>query len=440
MKKVATRFPPSPTGYFHIGSARTALFNHLFAASQGGVMFLRFEDTDKARTKKEYEDDILAGMDWLKIPYEKASPMRQSEKTKSYTAALQQLITSNHAYISEEPKKDDPSKTMSVVRLKNPGSSVTFSDLIRGEVTFDTKELGDFVIARGTDDPLYHLTVVVDDHDMNITHVIRGEDHISNTARQILILEALDYERPIYAHIPLILASDRSKLSKRHGAVSINEYRSEGFLPEAMVNYLALLGWNPGGEQELYSMGELEKAFEINRVHKGGAVFDIEKLKWFNYEYLKRMSSEEYKAVLEKFRGDANIVPGILGVLQERCQTLKEASDALDSGEFSYLEGSISYETDLLTKGAKTDSATAASHLEAVLSMLEKLSGEDFSAERVKEAVFPYATEKGRASVLWPLRVALSGREKSPDPFVLAGIMKKEATLERVKDAIKKLR
>src|SRR3989344_423068 len=232
MTPVVTRFPPSPTGYFHIGSARTALFNYLFAKHNGGEMVMRFEDTDRERSKKEFEKDILEGLAWLGLKCDGAV-LRQSERTDIYRERLATLIGSAHAYEAEESTTEPG---MKVIRFKNPNVRVTFTDLIRGEVSFETTELEYFIIARTMNEPLYHLAVVGDDHDMGVTHVIRGEDHISNTQRQILILEALGCERPVYAHLPLILARDKTKLSKRHGAASVNEYRELGYKPEALLN------------------------------------------------------------------------------------------------------------------------------------------------------------------------------------------------------------
>jgi len=426
--KVVTRFPPSPTGYFHIGSARTALFNYLFAAHEGGVMHLRFEDTDKERSKKEYEDDIFAGLAWLGIPYTMPEVARQSERISIYQKHVKKLIETGAAY-EAEAATDNPDKK--VVRFKNPNVRIIFTDLVRGEVSFDTTELKDFVIAKSIDEPLYHLAVVLDDHEMGITHVIRGEDHISNTPRQILILEALGFTRPQYAHIPLILAPDRSKLSKRHGAVSVNEYRAQGFLPQAFLNYLALLGWNPGTEQEVFTLDELVREFRIEQVQKNGAIFDIEKLRWFNHEHMVRLSDDEFAHGLEAVTGlkaDAVLVP----LLKERARTFKEASDLVQNGEFSFLGDLISYEPALLLKGAKTDAPTAIENLSAVSKILEGMTDDNFGSESIKEVIFPYATEKGRGAVLWPLRVALSGREKSPDPFVVASLIGKKKTLERV--------
>lgn len=425
---IVTRFPPSPTGTMHIGTARTALFNHLFAARNGGSCHLRFEDTDKERSKKEFEKDILEGLSWLGLPFDASSAIRQSERAEIYRKHLSVLLEKGAAYEAEE----STSGGGKVIRFRNPNVTLSFQDLVRGAITFQTDELGDFVIAKNLSEPLYHLAVVIDDFETDVTHIIRGEDHISNTPRQILILEALGFPRPQYAHIPLILAPDRSKLSKRHGAVSVNEYRSQGFIPEALINYLALLGWNPGGEQEFFSLKELEGAFSLERVHKGGAVFDLEKLKWFNHEHLKRLNDGEYAQRLQDF-GGAPVDPTLVPLLKERAQTLKEALEMLQN-DFQFLN-SISYEPSLLTKGAKTDAETAKKHLAAVQAMLESLPDESFTLEGVKEAIFPYATEQGRGAVLWPLRVALSGREKSPDPFTIAALLGKEKTLSRIAEA-----
>lgn len=426
--KVITRFPPSPTGFLHIGSVRTALFNYLFAAQHGGEMIFRFEDTDQERSKKEFEDDIVEGIHWLGLQYRQPSVFRQSERTDVYKQHLVRLIEQGHAYEAEE---STVSPGMNVVRFKNPNSTIVFQDAVRGEVSFDTTELGDFVIARTHDLPLYHLAVVIDDAEGGVTHVIRGEDHISNTQRQILLIEALGFTRPQYAHIPLILAPDRTKLSKRHGAVSVNEYRAQGFIPEALLNYLALLGWNPGGEQELFSLQELIEKFNLDRVHKGGAVFDIEKLTWFNHEHLKRLSNDEYARRLKEF-SNKEIDPRLIPLLKDRSKTLREASDLLD-GELSFIHDIQTPGSELLLKSAKADAPAVKQNLVKILELIGGI--EDFTAENVKEKVFPYADQQGRASVLWPMRVALSGMEKSPDPFTLAGLLGKEEVRARIEKA-----
>ncbi len=431
--KVITRYPPSPTGFVHIGSVRTALFNHLFAAHNGGEMVLRFEDTDKERSKREYEDDILAGLAWLGLPYSMPAVARQSERTAVYQKHIPKLIEVGAAY-EAEAGKDNPDKK--VVRFKNPNVKITFQDAVRGEVTFDTTELGDFVIARNIDEPLYHLAVVIDDHEMGVTHVIRGEDHISNTPRQILMLEALGFERPQYAHIPLILAPDKTKLSKRHGAVSVNEYKAQGFIPEAVLNYLALLGWNPGGEQELFTLDELAKLFTLDRVHKAGAVFGLEKLKWFNHEHLKKLSDAEYAARLKAF-SDKGIDPRLIPLLKERAQTLVEAVLMLET-EFDFF-GDPSYEPALLLQKGKILPEVASNHLKALTDLLEHVPHEGFLAAQLKDIIWPYATAQGRGEVLWPLRVALSGKEKSPDPFAIMGLLGKEETRKRIAQALQNL-
>ncbi|MBY0473061.1 glutamate--tRNA ligase [Patescibacteria group bacterium] len=438
---VVTRVAPSPTGQMHIGTVRTALFNYIFAKQNGGTYLVRIEDTDKERNREEWVDDIWQDFQWCALTPDKK--YRQSEHVGRHKELLHSLVNSDKAYVSKEPKKDDASQTVEVVRLRNPGGKVTFTDLIRGEVTIDTTELGDFVIARSIDDPLYHFAVVADDGDAGVTHVIRGDDHISNTPRQILILEALGFQRPVYAHLPLILAPDRSKLSKRKHGASLENYRGQGFLPEAILNYLALLGWNPGTEKELFTLDELIKEFSLERVHKAGAVFDIEKMKWFNHEYTKMLSLEEYEKQLSVFiesRGETvpPYMPAICTELRNRAQTYGEAANFLIDGEFSFMEETIpTPTTDLLLKGAKASAEAVKTHLQAVLELLGNQEG--FTADSVKELVFPYATEKGRASVLWPMRVALSGKEKSPDPFTLAGLLGKERTLERIEKAFQLL-
>jgi len=446
-REVRVRCPPSPTGYCHVGTARMAILNFLFARKNNGAIVFRSEDTDKERSKREFEDEIKDSLQWLGLDWDEF--YRQSERTEIYRPALHTLIDSGKAYISEEESKKEAGKIVHVVRLKNPGRKITFTDVIRGEITFDTTELGDLVIARSIDDPLYHFAVVVDDAEMNITHIIRGEDHVSNTQRQILIQEALGFARPQYAHIPLILAPDKTKMSKRHGAVSINEYKTQGYLPEALINYLALLGWNPGGERELYTLTELAELFTLERVHKAGAVFGTEKLQWFNHEHLKKLSDAEYFSRLQEFMGrsdfprigkvrpsqtpDAQLIP----LLKERAKTLKEAADMLEA-ELGFL-GNISYEPGLLLHNGKIESEVASNHLKALAELLHPVPNEGFTAAQLKDIIWPYATSQGKGAVLWPLRVALSGKDKSPDPFTIMGLIGKECALARIASALEKL-
>lgn len=391
-EKIITRFPPSPTGPFHIGNVRTALFNYLFAKKNGGKFILRIEDTDKQRSKEEFEKGILEGLRWLSLEWDN-KPLRQSERTEVYKKYLEKLIEEKKAYISEELEGDN----REVIRFKNPNKLVSFSDLIRGEVKFDTTELGDFILAKNINEPLYHLAVVIDDFESGVTHVIRGEDHISNTPRQILIQEAISAPRPIYAHLPLILASDRSKLSKRkHGdSVSLDYYRQKGYLPQAILNYLSLLGWNPGTEQEIFSLDELIKEFDIAKIHKGGAVFDEKKLDWVNKEHIKRLSPEEKQKLAEK-DFDAKATP------------------KLKKEKISWKEIPPDETIKFLLKA-------------------KEIIEEDGD-------LMAYATEVGKGKVLWPVRYALSGQEVSPDPFTLIAILGKIEAIKRIEKAIETLK
>ncbi len=291
-KKIITRFAPSPTGLFHVGSARVALFNYLFTKQNNGEFLLRIEDTDEARSKPEWTEMIYESLKWLGIEYKKS--FIQSERTEVYKKYLEKLISEDKAYLSKEEVKEEGQRA-EVIRFRNPNKKVKFVDLIRGEIEFDTTELKDFVIAKSLTEPIFHLTNVIDDFESGVTHAIRGEDHISNTPRQILIFEAIGGQAPIYAHLPLILSETREKLSKRkHGElVSVAYYQKEGYLPEAFINFIAFLGWNPGTDEEVLSMSQLIEKFDILKVQKSGAIFNKEKLLWFNKEYIKRMKKED---------------------------------------------------------------------------------------------------------------------------------------------------
>lgn len=444
--EIITRMPPSPTGHLHIGTARTALFNFLFARHHGGKMYLRSEDTDRARSTREFEAEIIEGLSWLGITWDNEEIVRQSERTDLYRTYLEQVIASGAAYISKEASKQREGETVEIVRLKNPNTTITFTDLVRGDITFDTTDLGDFVIARAIDDPLYHFTVVVDDHEMGVTHVLRGEDHISNTPRQILIQEAIGAVRPVYAHLPLILAPDRSKMSKRHGAVSLNEYRAEGFLKAAIVNYLALLGWNPGTEQELFTIDELIEQFSIEHIQKGGAVFNRTKFEWINKEHLARLPDSEYFAMLKAALPEATValpqysdarLEKLLPEVRERVHTMKEFKDTAEEGEYDFTFAAP--DPDLSMLQWKKD-ASAADALPRLKRALELLADADFSTpDTIKAAIWPYAEEVGKGELLWPLRVALTGRERSPDPFTCAYIIGQQETCTRIKRACDKI-
>lgn len=437
---IITRFPPSPTGYFHIGSARTALFNFLFARKNNGKMLFRSEDTDKERSKIEFEEDILRSLEWLHIEYDnKGKVVRQSERTDVYRSYLEKMIQDDKAYLSKEESKKDSSEQVEVVRFKNPNIRITFQDIIRGEISFDTTELGDFVIAKSMTEPLYHLSVVIDDFEMGVTHVIRGEDGISNTPRQILIQEAIGAPRPVYGHLPLVLAPDRSKLSKRvHGEfVALEYYKKQGYLPEAIINFLALLGWNPGGEEEIFSMGELIEKFDISKVQKSGAVFNIEKLDWFNKEHLKRKPQEDVKnEIIKRLNIDGELGERLAPYIFERINKYGDIDNLRENGELDYYTKAPEINpADLLWKKSSAKITDIKNHLLNVSKILSEIEEKEFTESKIKDLVFPYADKEGRGDVLWATRFALSGKEKSPDPFSLSYILGKEEAIKRLEKA-----
>jgi len=434
---IVTRIAPSPTGVMHIGTARTALFNYLFAKQNGGKFILRIEDTDKERSKPEFEKDIVEGLKILGLNFD--SFYKQSERELIYQKYLNKLISEEKAYISKEESGD----RTEVIRFKNPNKKVTFIDLIRGEITFDTTELGDFVIAKSITEPLYHLAVVVDDFEMGITHVIRGEDGISNTPRQILIQEALGAPIPQYAHLPLILGEDKSKLSKRHGATSLSEFRDQGYLKDAILNHLAMLGWNPGTEQEIFKLDELVENFSLDKVQKGGAVFNLEKLKWFNHQYLQNISDKDFieifKKQTERKNVDSEKVLKLKPVVLERINLLSEIKRMNDEGEFDYyFSEPTDYDFEKLI-WKKSDKKSTVKHLNKITEIISNNQIEGLSSDEIKNIIWPYADENGRGDVLWPIRYALSGVDRSPDPFTLLSIIGQDSSISRIKYAISKL-
>jgi len=345
--EVRTRFAPSPTGYLHIGLARTCLFNYLFAKKNEGVFILRIEDTDIERSGREYEKDILESLKWLGIEWDEGpdvggehGPYRQSERLNIYAKYLERLLAEDKAYYcfcSEEElevqrqyqlsigeafrysgkcanlSKEEAQRLLSqgkpaVIRFRVPSKKIEFNDLIRGKLEFEISLMGDIVIAKNLTTPLYNFACVVDDFEMKISHVIRGEEHISNTPKQILLQKALNFPLPQYAHLPIILAPDRTKLSKRYGAVGISQYKKEGYLPEALVNFMAFLGWNPGGEREIYSMPSLIKEFSLERVQKGGAIFNIKRLDFLNSFYIRQRSVEKLTELCLPYLIEAGLI------------------------------------------------------------------------------------------------------------------------------------
>lgn len=441
-ERIKVRFPPSPTGYCHIGTARMALLNYAFAKKHGGTIVFRSEDTDKERSKREYEDDIIEQLQWLGFSWDEF--YRTSELLEDHKSALQTLINADKAYISLEESKKEPGKQVEVVRLRNPGKIITFTDIVRGDITFDTKELGDLVIARAIDDPLYHFAVVVDDANEGVTHVIRGEDHISNTPRHILIQEALGYPRPQYAHFPLHLNADRSKMSKRSGDVAVRVYREKGFLRDALVNYLAVVGWTAPSGKEILSLEDIISEFELTDLHKSGGIFDMEKLRWYNRQYLLREPDADFaKSALDVLRTSLEgrvewngaVAQKVAPLIKERVNVWEDLREQVREGEYDFFFADPMCDPASIP-GKKNTPDIAKQNLIKVKELLENIPDAQFEdAERLKAGIWPYAESAGRAAVLWPLRYALSGRERSPDPFVILSIIGKESALRRVEAA-----
>jgi glutamyl-tRNA synthetase len=464
---VRVRFAPSPTGYLHLGGARTALFNFLFARSQNGVFILRIEDTDKERSKKEYEEDILESLAWLGLKYDEG-PVRQSERIDLYEKVIYELIEKDLAYYcfcskeeldlrrqeqltrGEVPKypgtcrnlfKQEALKRKEkenyVLRLKVPEKVINFKDYLRGEIKVDFRQIGDFVIAKKEKEPLYVLANTVDDHYQGITHVIRGEEFISTTPKQILIYKYLDWQEPIFVHLPLVLGQDRSKLSKRHGAKSIKEYREEGYLPEAILNFIALLGWHPEGDREIISLEEMIKEFKLEKINKSPAVFNVSKLNYFNRYYLRIKPAEEILEILDfkNYNKDLYSYEKLLKIIElgkERALTLNEI---LPSVEFFFKD--FDYSSELLI-WKNTSKEIIKNNLELIKKEFAKIKEEDFVSKKIKE-VLDNLSGQDKGPFFWPLRVALSGKEASPPPFDLAEIFGKEKTLILIDKAIKKL-
>lgn len=438
---VVTRMAPSPTGHLHVGTARTALYNYLFARHHGGKFILRSEDTDPERSRPEYEEEILEGLAWLGITWDEFH--RQSERRAVYRGYLERAIQNGTAYLSKEESKRAEGEMVEVVRLKNPNTTITFEDQIRGEITFDTTELGDFVVARSLDDALYHFTVVVDDHEMEVTHVIRGEDHISNTPRQILIQRAIGAETPIYAHLPLLLGTDRSKLSKRNGTVQLASYREQGYLRDAIVNYLALLGWNPGTNEELFTLDELVRVFDLGGIQKAGAIFDIEKLNWFNKSYIRTLDEPTFLTMVKNRLGDTlTTLPQyseerlvrLLPTIRERISVAADITKDVEAGEYDFVFSPAHPEPALIQWKNDATPRDTLPRLQKVAEIIATIP-EGADSETVKSYLWDYAVEVGKGEVLWPLRVALTGKERSPDPFTVIAIIGSGEAYHRVQTA-----
>ncbi|MEK7175739.1 MAG: glutamate--tRNA ligase family protein [Patescibacteria group bacterium] len=454
---IITRFAPSPTGLCHLGTYRTAIFAYLFARKNNGKFIYRSEDTDKERSKKEYEEKIIESLHWLGLDYDQF--FRQSENIVRHKFFLEKMVKEGSAYISREKAKNkdgiERDEIKAIIRFKNPNIDITFKDLIKGEVTINTTDLGDFVIAKNFNEPIFHLAVVVDDFEEGVTHVIRAEEHVSNTPRQILIQRAIGAPTPIYAHLPLVLGPDKLKLSKRRGALAAGFYKELGFMPAAIFNCISLVGWNPGTEQEIFSKEELIENFDFSKVQKSPAMFNEKKLEWFNKEYMKMLNQEEIKnniflylpknlaEAAKNLNSRAN--SSFVQLIFERITKWSDVTEMAKNGElnFFFTEPNLGTESkEIILKNYLPENII--NNLNQAIQELNKLSQgpsltpqEGFSKENIKEILMQIAnTLQSRGELLHPIRYSLSGLEKSPDPFIIAEILGKVETLSRLKKVV----
>jgi len=461
------RFAPSPTGFLHVGGARTAIFNLLHARRYGGRMLLRIEDTDVERSKQHHAEQIVSSLQWLGVEWDEG-PVYQSDRLERYRERAEELVTRGKAYrcycTVEEldadrsaaetsggsyrysgrcrdraARGDQPADTPHVIRCRVEPGVIEFHDLIRGDVHFEGELIDDFVLIRSDGNPTYHLSVVVDDIDMDVTHVARGDDHLSNTPKHIILFHAFDAPVPVFAHLPLILGSDRKRLSKRTGATSAEEYRDMGIVPEALFNFLVLLGWNPGGDRELITRDEAAGVFDLSDVNKAPAVFDPEKLLWMNGQYLMRMSAEEVYLHLVPFlpqpAGSLDELRAIIELNKSRARTLKELAELM--GPFLSGDEEIAYEAEAVKKHLKGEELAA--RLEELHGVLA--STEPFDVTTTEAALRSLAESHGLSAgkLIHPLRLALTGRGSSPPVFDVAVVLGKERSLRRLKMLIEKL-
>jgi glutamyl-tRNA synthetase len=478
---------PSPTGPLHIGTARTSLYNYLFARHVGGTFVMRIEDTDLARSTPEDERDIIENLHWLGLSWDEGpqvaggedlgeyGPYRQSQRWDLYAREAQRLLESGASYhcwctpdeldvVRRQQERDhEPPRyngrclsltdaqvaafqaegRKPAIRFKVAPEKVSFDDLIRGEVEFDNALLGDFVIVRSEGVPLYHFVVVVDDEAMRISHVIRGEDHLSNTPKHIALIRALGYIEPRFGHIPLILNADRSKMSKRKSQTAVTAYREQGYLPEAMVNFLAFLGWSPGTEEEIFTLEELSGRFEIQEVHKAGAIFDQDRLDYLNGVYIRHLTDEQLALRLRPFLPstlDDESVLRVVPLIKERLVRLGDATELVAFLTETDDDVASRYEPDLLVPKGRT-AAEVAGALELAIEALSGLSHDDFAAGELEARCRNAAEDAGwkPGDFFRPIRVAVTGRTVSPPLFGSMELLGRDRTLARLEAPLRRL-
>ncbi len=488
---VRTRFAPSPTGSLHVGGLRTALYAYLIAKQNGGKFLLRIEDTDQKRFVEGSIEGIINSLKWAGLSVDEGveldddgkvvqvgdkGPYVQSQRLEVYKKYSDQLLANGHAYhcfctaerledlrnyqqknklptgydgfcrnldSAESQKRIDAGESH-VLRLKMPKEGeTTFIDLIRGEVSFKNELIDDQVLIKADGFPTYHFAVVIDDHFMEISHVVRGEEWLSSTPKHLQLFKYFGWEAPQMAHLSLLLNPDKSKLSKRQGDVAVQDYVDKGYLPQAMVNFVAFLGWNPGGEQEIYSLDELVKEFKIEKIIKSGAVFNLEKLDWYNQQYLKNLQGNELvdvclpwleKAGLVTGNEDKNWLAAVINLEKERVSTLAQLPESL-----KFVFTPLDYDGQILIwkKGTLEEVKKI---LPLLSEFLNTLSVQDWNKDKLQALVGDWVIKNGfsNGSVLWPLRVSLSGQQNSPGPFEIAEVLGKEESLKRIKLAIEK--
>ncbi|MEE9170489.1 MAG: glutamate--tRNA ligase [bacterium] len=461
---VRVRFAPSPTGYLHIGGARTALFNWLYARKNGGKSFLRIEDTDRERSSPEMVDEILSNLRWLGLDWD-GEVVYQSRNLDNYKAKAQALLDDDKAYqcFCEKSEQDDKGQESAkcdcylltvkekeerirqganpAIRFWVPAGSTSVDDLVYGSLEFENAEIDDFIILRADGTPTYHLAVVVDDHEMEISHVIRGDDHLTNTPKQILLYYVFGWEPPKFAHLPLILGPDKKRLSKRHGANSISEYSKSGILPEALMNYLSLLGWSPGGDKEIMTSEELLDLFSLQRVSRKSAVFDPVKLEWVNSEYIGKYEIDELIDLVLPYLKEEGLVneedlpdkrdylKSVLSLFKPRMKTLK---DLARYGKY-FFKDPEKYDGSALKKYWTPETKNYLSDFKNELAQME-----EFAASDTENSLRTFATRVGiqAAKLIHPIRIVLTGYAVSPGLFEMMEILGKEVVLRRIEEGV----
>ncbi|MBR9976736.1 MAG: glutamate--tRNA ligase, partial [Bacteroidetes bacterium] len=459
------RFAPSPTGYLHIGGARTAIFNWLTAHSDGGRFLLRIEDTDRLRSSEAMTREILDGLHWLGIDWDEA-PLIQSARLNRHAGECHRLLAEGNAYwcycssheleehrrtaeaaggaflydgtcrrlSAEERAEKDAAGLSRVLRFRVPEGRTVFNDIVHDEISFSNTEIDDFVILRSDGTPTYMMAVVVDDHDMHITHVLRGDDHLSNTPKQIMLYHALGYETPQFGHLPLILGEDKKRLSKRHGATSVGEFQQRGYLPEALFNFLALLGWSPGEDREIMTKEELIHHFDLRRVLNKSAIFDEDKLRWINGQHIRRLTDDDLLHRLLRHRPadlgdlDPDALRPIVPLMKERISLLPEF---FSNGRYFWRDPD-EFDAEVIAKRWK------AGIPEALIALLPLLETTEFAPEALETLIREFAEQQGMGAgrLIHPLRLALTGGGASPSLFDMMHVLGREVCLRRLRHAL----